>query len=69
MTLASGGGGVRYSRLWSTSQLLRPSGQPCSHSRGDAYVGVVEEMMCVVYNECYKGAIVVMDMSSGVEFV
>ena len=32
MTIASGR--VRYSRLWSTSQLLRPSGQPCSHSSG-----------------------------------
>ena len=32
MTLASGG--VRCSRLWSTSQLLRPSGQQCSHSGG-----------------------------------
>ena len=32
ITLASGG--VRYSRLWSTSQLLRPSGQQCSHSGG-----------------------------------
>ena len=27
-------GGVRCSRLWSTSQLLRPSGQQCSHSGG-----------------------------------
>ena len=44
--------------LWSTSQLLRPSGQQCSHSGGvcpqiqgrqcGAYVGAVEEMMCVV---------------------
>ena len=51
-------GGVRCSRLWSTSQLLRPSGQQCSHSGGvcpqiqgrqcGAYVGAVEEMMCVV---------------------
>ena len=32
MTLASGG--VQCSRLWSTSQLLRPSDQPCSHSGG-----------------------------------
>ena len=56
MTLASGG--VRCSRLWSTSQLLRPSGQQCSHSGGvcpqiqgwqcGVYVGAVEEMMCVV---------------------
>ena len=52
------GGGVRCSRLWSTSHLLRPSGQQCSHSGGvcpqiqgwqcGAYVGAVEEMMCVV---------------------
>ena len=58
MTLASGGGGVRSSRLWSTSQLLRPSDQHCSHSGGvcpqiqgwqcGAYVGAVEEMMCVM---------------------
>ena len=51
-------GGVRCSRLWSTSLLLRPSGQQCSHSGGvcpqiqgwqcSAYVGAVEEMMCVV---------------------
>ena len=44
-------GGVRCSRLWSTSQLLRPSGQQCSHSGGvcpqiqgrqcGAYVGAV----------------------------
>ena len=56
MTLASGG--VRCSRLWSTSQLLRLSGQQCSHSgrvcpqiqgrQCGAYVGAVEEMMCVV---------------------
>ena len=32
MTLASGG--VQCSRLWSTSQLLRPSCQQCSHSVG-----------------------------------
>ena len=32
MTLAIGG--VRCSRMWSTSQLLRPSGQQCSHSGG-----------------------------------
>ena len=51
-------GGVRCSRLWSTSQLLRPSGQQCSHSGGvcpqiqgrqcGAYVCAVEEMVCVV---------------------
>ena len=50
-------GGVRCSRLRSTSQLIRPSGQQCSHSGGvcpqiqgrqcGAYVGAVEEMMCV----------------------
>ena len=33
MTLARGGG-VRCSRLWSTSHILRPSGQQCSHSGG-----------------------------------
>ena len=32
MTLASGR--FRCSRLWSTSQLLRPSGQQCSHFGG-----------------------------------
>ena len=52
-------GGVRCSRLWSTSQLLRPSGQQCIHSGGvcpqiqgrqcGAYVGAVEEMMCGCY--------------------
>ena len=73
MTLASGG--VRFSRLWSTSQLLRPSGQQCSHSGGvclqiqgrqcGAYVGAVEEMMCVMCVVCvdgYRGGIVVMDV-------
>ena len=64
MTLASGG--VRCSRLWSTSQLLRPSGQQCSHSGGvcpqiqgrqcGAYVGAVEEMMCVVCVDVTEGA-------------
>ena len=63
-TLASGG--VRCSRLWSTSQLLRPSGQQCSHSGGvcpqiqgrqcGAYVGAVEEMMCVVCVDVTEGA-------------
>ena len=52
-------GGVRCSRLWSTSQLLSPSGQQCSHYGGvcpqiqgrqcGAYVGAVQEMMCVVW--------------------
>ena len=64
MTLASGV--VRCSRLWSTSQLLRPSGQQCSHSGGvcpqiqvrqcGAYVGAVEEMMCVVCVDVTEGA-------------
>ena len=60
MTLAMGG--VRCYRLWSTSQLLRPSGQQCSHTGGvcpqiqcGAYVGVVEEMMCVVYVSVTEG--------------
>ena len=59
-------GGVRCSRLWSTSQLPRPSGQQCSHSGGvcpqiqgrqcGAYVGAVEEMMCVVCVDVTEGA-------------
>ena len=59
-------GGVRCSRLWSTSQLLRPSGQQCRHSGGvcpqiqgrqcGAYVGAVEEMMCVVCVDVTEGA-------------
>ena len=59
-------GGVRCSRLWSTSQVLRPSGQQCSHSGGvcpqiqgrqcGAYVGAVEEMMCVVCVDVTEGA-------------
>ena len=59
-------GGVRCSRLWFTSQLLRPSGQQCSHSGGvcpqiqgrqcGAYVGAVEEMMCVVCVDVTEGA-------------
>ena len=59
-------GGVRCSRLWSTSQLLRPSGQQCSHSGGvcpqiqgrqcGAYVGAVEEIMCVVCVDVTEGA-------------
>ena len=65
MTLARGGG-VRCSRLWSTSQLLRPSGQQCSHSgvvcpqiegwQCGAYVGAVEEMLCVVCVDVTEGA-------------
>ena len=59
-------GGVRCSRLWSTSQLLRPFGQQCSHSGGvcpqiqgrqcGAYVGAVEEMMGVVCVDVTEGA-------------
>ena len=59
-------GGVRCSRLWSTSQLLRPSGQQCSHFGGvgpqiqgrqcGAYVGAVEDMMCVVCVDVTEGA-------------
>ena len=59
-------GGVRCSRLWSTSQLLSPSGQQCSHSGGvcpqiqgrqcGAYVGAVEEMMCVMCVDVTEGA-------------
>ena len=58
-------GGVRCSRLWSTSQLLRPSGQQCSHFGGvcpqiqgrqcGAYVVAVEEMMCVVCVDVTEG--------------
>ena len=59
-------GGVRSSRLWSTGQLLRPSGQQCSHSGGfspgfspgvqcGTHVGAVEEMMCVVYVSVTEG--------------
>ena len=65
-------GWVRSSRLWSTNHLLRPSGQQCSHSGGvypqiqwwqcGAYVGAVEEMMCVSVCECHRGGIVVMDV-------
>ena len=51
--------GVRSSRLWSTSQLIRPSGQQFSHSGGVCpqilYVGAVEEMMCVVYVSVTEG--------------
>ena len=61
MTLASGG--VRCSRVWSTSQLLRPSGQQCSHSGGvcpqiqcGVYVSVVEDMMCVMCVDVTEGA-------------
>ena len=50
--------GFRSSRLWFTSQLISPSGQQLHHSSGvcsqiqgwqcDAYMGAVEEMVCVV---------------------
>ena len=59
-------GGVWCSRLWSTSQILRPSGQQCNHYGGvcpqiqgwqcGAYVGAVEEMMCVVCVDVTEGA-------------
>ena len=59
-------GNDRSSHLWSTSQLLRPSGQQCSHSGGvypqiqgwqcGAYKGAVEEMTCFVYVSVTKGA-------------
>ena len=65
-------GGVQYSRLWSTSQLLRPSGQQCSHSGGvcpqiqgwqcGAYSGCSwRDDVCRVCG-CYRGDIVVMDV-------
>ena len=64
MTLASGGSPM-FS-LVVTSQLLRPSGQQCSHSGGvcpqiqgrqcGAYVGAVEEMMCIVCVDVTEGA-------------
>ena len=54
-------GGVRCSRLWSTSQLLRPSGQQCSHSGGvcpqiqgrqcGAYVGAVDSSLVFPFTE------------------
>ena len=56
MTHASGG--VRCSRFWSTNQLIYPSGHQLHHSSGvcpqiqrqqrGAYVGAVEEIVCVV---------------------
>ena len=62
MTLASGGGA---SDVPFCGQLLRPSGQQCSHSGGVcpqiqaqqccAYVGAVEEMICVVYVSVTEG--------------
>ena len=65
-------GGVRCSRLWSTSQLLRPSGQQCSRSGGvcPQIPGVTmwcvcgcgwRDDMCRVCG-CYRGGIVVMDV-------
>ena len=60
------GGGVRVSCLWSTSQLIPPSGQQLHHSSGicpqihgwqcGAYVGEVEEMVCVVCMGVTEGA-------------
>ena len=62
-------GGVRCSRLWSTSQLLWPAvqslrrGLPQIQGRQcGAYVGAVEEMMCVVCVDVTRGGIVVMDV-------
>ena len=65
MALASGGSPM-FPLVVSTSQLLRPSGQQCSHSGGvcpqiqgrqcGAYVGAVEEMMCVVCVDVTEGA-------------
>ena len=63
MTLASGG--VRCSRFWSTSQLIYPSGHQLHHSSGvcpqiqrqqcGAYVGAVEEIVCVMCVGVAKG--------------
>ena len=65
MTLTSGGGSPMFP-LWSTNQLLRLSGQQYSHSGGvcpqiqgcqcGAYVGEVEEIMCVVCASVTEGA-------------
>ena len=46
-------GGVRCCRLWSTSQLLRPSGQQCSHSGG---VCPQIQGVCVVCVDVTEGA-------------
>ena len=64
MALASGGSPMFP--LVVHRQLLRPSGQQCSHSGGvcpqiqgrqcGAYVGAVEEMMCVVCVDVTEGA-------------
>ena len=65
-------GGVRCSRLWSTSQLLRPSDRQCNHSGGvcPQIQGVTmwcvcgcswRDDMCRVCG-CYRGGIVVMDV-------
>ena len=63
MTLASGG--IRCSRLWSTSQLLCLSGQQAVTPAGSVHKSngdnVGEEMMCVMC-VCYRGGIVVMDV-------
>ena len=65
-------GGVRCSRLWSTSQLLRPSGQQCSHSGGVCPRNPGATMWCVCGCSwrddvcrvcgCHRGGIVVMDV-------
>ena len=57
-------GGVRSFRLCFTSHLLRPSYKQCSHAGGiypqiqarpcGAYVGGVEEIMCVVCIVCVR---------------
>ena len=66
-------GGVWCSRLWSTSQLLRPSGQQCSHSSGVCpQIQGWQLMWCVCWYSwrddvcrvggCYRGDIVMMDV-------
>ena len=45
-------GGVRCSRLWSTSQLLRPSGQQCSHSGGVCPQHIFHGMLKVIPTRC-----------------
>ena len=57
--------GVRSSRIWSTSQLISPSGQQLHHSSGvcpqiqgwqcGENVGAVEEMVCVVCVDVAEG--------------
>ena len=70
ITLASEG--VWSSRLWSTSQLFRPSGQQCFQSggvrpqnQGWKVIHIWEQLqrICVLcVCECYKGGIVVIDV-------